>query len=424
MASILAGIVALSGSLQSRAQRITWLLSLVAVVAVVATINPITAVFPCSIVALVALYELARSVWAYRHPHVIASGVLPVLCVGLGGLFLILSDPYFTEMIISALSHRGGNVASVEASSASSVSLAFSLPGEPFWPWIKPTRLCAFLFGGTYPPEFFTTQLYVIVAGLFLWWLVTAAKSSLRFALLWLYLGVTFYLTLGIPRSGDVHRPMYLIQPYIMQSMMQAGCVLGLLLWAMGTLCMARSLRGWGVTLVLAASVASIASPDTSLATYNRHFDTKPRRAYCGSLGCPSEGDRAAVRFVKQLGADLLSKYSGISYEEAPKIMIPAHPADLGMEKWLFPFGASRLLPLESPLPVAFFYGRGSPQWSYDNYRRHVCFQFDIEWLKRRNVRFLFLPANNPGCIRGKSRVVENSTVLFEQEGTKVLKLF
>ncbi|MEY4701352.1 MAG: hypothetical protein RL326_1539, partial [Pseudomonadota bacterium] len=413
-----------SGSLQNRSQRITWLLSLVASGAAVATINPITSIFPCSIVALIALYELVRSIWVYRHPRVIASGVLPVLCVGLAGLFLILSDPYFSEIILSALSHRGGNVVSVEASSASSVSLAFSLPGEPFWPWIKPTRLCAFLFGGTYPSEFFTTQLYIIVTGLFLWWLVTAPISSLRFALLWLYHGVTFYLSLGIPRSGDVHRPIYLIQPYTMQSIMQAGCVLGLLLLAMGTLCMARSLRGWGITLVLAAGMVSIATPDTSLATYNRYFDTKPRRTYCGSLGCLTDGDRAALRFVKNLGDDLLSKYSGISYEEAPKIMIPAHPTDLGTEKWLFPFGASRLLPLVSPLPVAFFYGRGSTQWSYDNYRRHVCSQFDIEWLKRRNVRFLFLPANNPGCIRGKSRLLESSTVLFEQEGTKVLKLF
>lgn len=424
MAITLAGMVSLSGSLCSRAQRVIWLLSLVAVGVIIATINPITAIFPCSVVALAGLYELGRSAWAYRRPTTIAAGVVPVLSIGLGGLLLLLSDPYFTEMILSALSRRAGETAVVAGTQADPISLQFNLGSEPFLPWIMPSRLCAFLVGGTYPPEFFTAQLYVVIAALFLWWVISSRASSFRFALLWLYLGVSFYLSLGIPRGGDVHRPIYLIQPYVMQSIMQAGCVLGLLLLAMGALCVTRSLKGWGAIISLAAGVASIATPDASLATYNRYFDTKPRRAYCGSLGCVSDGDRAAIQFVRSYGTELLSKYSGLSYDDAPKILIPTNPADLGTERWLFPFGASRILPLESPLPVAFFYGRGSPQWTYDNYRRHVCSQFDIDWLRRRNVRFLFLPSSYSGCIRGKSRVIESSTILFEQEETKVLKLF
>lgn len=422
MATILGIVVALWGSPQNRYQRIMLLGSLGVTGALIATVNPITAVVPCCLVGLIFLYELGCSVWALRSRDKMAVGFVPLIAIGVVGLSLLLSDPYFTEMIISALAPRAPQ--GIQDAQAAPLALRFALPDESILNWLQPSRLCAFLIGGAFPPEFFTTQFYMIVSGLFLWWLLKAPGSAIRFTLVLVYLSVAFYLSLAIPREGDITRPIYLVQPYIMQSVMQAGPVLGLLLLATGSMWITRALRGWGSLTALAVGIAAVATPDASLASYNRFLNANPRRTYCGSLGCLSDGDRAALRFVTDLGNDVLSKYSGLSYDEVPKIMIPTHPTDLGTEDWLFPFGSSRLLPLESPLPVAFFYGRGSPQWSYDNYRQHVCSQFDIEWLKRRNVRFLFLPANNAGCIRGKSRVLESSTVLFEQEGTKVLKLF
>jgi hypothetical protein len=422
MATALGSVVVLWGTFQIRFQR-RLLLSLLGVTgALIVTINPITAAVPCCLVGLLFLYELGRSLWAFRGQGKIAVGLLPLVAIGVIGVLLVLSDPYFTEMIIAALSPRVAQGA--QGAQAAPLGLQFTLPEDSILTWLQPSRLCAILVGGSFPPEFFTTQFYIIVSGLFLVWLTKAPASAVRFTLLLVYLSVAFYLSLAIPRDGDVHRPIYLVQPYIMQSIMQAGPVLGLLLLATGSMWITRSARGWGSLIALAVGIAAVTTPDASLASYNRFLNANPRRTHCGSLGCLSDGDRAALRFATNLGKDVLSKYSGLSYDEVPKIMIPTHPTDLGTEDWLFPFGASRLLPLESPLPVAFFYGRGSPQWSYDNYRKHVCSQFDIEWLKRRNVRFLFLPANNPGCIRGKSRVLESSTVLFEQEGTKVLKLF
>jgi len=422
MATVLGIVVALWGSPQNRQQRIILLGSLGVTGALIATVNPITAAVPCCLVGLIFVNELGRSVWSLRNHDKMATGFVSLTGIGAVGTVLLLCDPYFTEMIISALAPRAPQ--GTQGAQAAPLALQFTLPDESILTWLQPSRLCAFLIGGAFPPEFFTTQFYIIVSGLFLWWLLKAPASAMRFTLVLVYLSVAFYLSLAIPREGDVNRPIYLVQPYIMQSVMQAGPVLGLLLLATGSMWITRALRGWGSLTALAVGIAAVTTPDASLASYNRFLNANPRRTYCGSLGCLSDGDRAALRFVKNLGDDLLSKYSGISYEEAPKIMILADPNDLGAEKWLFPFGSSRLLPMASPLPVAFFYGRGSPQWTYDNYRRHVCSHFDIEWLKRRNVRFLFLPANDPGCLRGKSRVIETSTVLFEQEGTKVLRLF
>ncbi len=422
MATVLGSVIAAFASPRDRCQRVALVFLLGITGALIATVNPITAVVPCCLIGLICLYELGRSIWAWRSNSVIAVGILPLLALGFVGLFLVLSDPYFTEMIISALLPRVDQT--IQTAAAAPLALEFTLPDESILTWLQPTRLCALLVGGAFPPEFFTAQFYIIVSGLFLWWLVKAPGSAIRLTLLLVYLSLSFYLSLAIPQAGDMNRPVYLVQPYIMQSIMQAGPVLGLLLLAIGSLFIIRSLRGWGSLVALVVGVAAVTTPDASLASYNRFLNANSRRTYCGSLGCLSEGDRAALRFVTDLGKDVLSKYSGLTYDEVPKIMILADPHDLGTEDWLFPFGSSRVLPLESPLPVAFFYGRGSPQWNFSNYQRHICARFDLDWLKRRNVRFLFLPANDPGCIRGKSRIIESSTILFERDGTRVLKLF
>ena len=419
MAVVLGSLIMLSGSPRGRVERRTLLMSLGASGALIATINPITALVPCCLIGVMFVYELGRTVWMFPDHSRVTVGILSLIAICFFGVLLILSDPYFSEMIISVLTPP----ASKEAHTAS-LALQFTLPEESIFTWLRPTRMSAIVVGGAFPPDFFTAQFYLLLSGLYLWWLVKAPGSALRFAVILVYLSLSFYLSLTIPRTGDVNRPLYLVQPYIMQSIMQAGPVLGLLLLATGSMWIARSWGGWGSLAALAVGILAVTTPDESLATYSRFLNTKPRRTYCGSLGSVSVGDRAALAFVTELGNDILSKYSSLSYDEIPKIMIPTHPADLGTEEWLFPFGASRLVPLVSPLPVAFFYSRGSPQWTFANYRRYVCSRFDVDWLKRRNVRFLFLPSQNPGCIRGKSRVIESSTILFERDGAKVLKLF
>jgi hypothetical protein len=424
MAIIAVGLVSIWGSPMSSTARRLWFASLGFATTLVVAVNPVTGIFPLLLVGAVGLYELGRSLSALRLPGITAVGIVPLMLIGLVCAAFAACDPYIAEKIPAAITLTGQHGATTVTPPTSLGDLTLTLPAESFIPWIMPSRLCAFLVGGVFPPEFFTPQLYVVLSALALWWIATSPRSALRFALVLFSVSVVFYLSLGIPRGGDADRPIYLIQPYIMQSLMQFGCVLGAMLLATGALAITMSARHWGSALVLGAVVAFVATADASMVTYNRFFNIKPRREYCGSLGCISEGDRAALAFVRTLGADLLAKYHRLSYEDAPKIMIPTHPADLGTEEWLFPFGASRILPIESPLPVAFFYGRGSPQWTFDNYRKHVCSQFDIEWLRRRNVRFLFIPAHNPGCIRGRNRVIGDSTILFERDGTKVIKLF
>jgi hypothetical protein len=61
-------------------------------------------------------------------------------------------------------------------------------------------------------------------------------------------------------------------------------------------------------------------------------------------------------------------------------------------ERWIMPdyySAAVALLPHANP---AFFFYRGSPDYSYDNYFSRVCSTWDANWLTRRDIRWVLLP--------------------------------
>jgi hypothetical protein len=209
-----------------------------------------------------------------------------------------------------------------------------------------------------------------------------------------------------------------------MHALMQAGASLGYFGLSVGIVSILSGLGLFGLVSLAISAILTITIPAASYASTNKRFNLAPRVKVCGTMGCVSAADRLALDFIRELGDEILAKYPLLSYAEAPKILMLGYPADLGLEKWIFPHGASRLLPLVSSLPVAFFYGRGSPSWTFQNYQSYVCQQLDIEWLKRRNIRYLFMSSQYPGCIRGRERVLAQSKVLFKKDDTIVLELF
>jgi hypothetical protein len=54
---------------------------------------------------------------------------------------------------------------------------------------------------------------------------------------------------------------------------------------------------------------------------------------------------------------------------------------------------------------------------------QRVCSQLDRDWLRARNIRYLFLPESNPGCLRGKERVLGEMKVLFESGASRFLQI-
>jgi hypothetical protein len=267
-------------------------------------------------------------------------------------------------------------------------------------------------------------NLYFIVSVILFFWMISSFRRALTFVVLVCCLSLASYTTLAIPHSGDAHRPFYLLQPYLNHAFMQSATVLGYLGLAVGLHGILSLFGRSGLAALAVGGIAVVTLPKSSLASQNPRFNLTPRVSVCGTMGCVTPADHAAMAFLQELSEGVLAKYRGLSYEEMPKVLILGHPVELGLEKWIFPQGASRLVPLVSKLPVAFFYGRGSSSWTFENYRNRVCLQFDIEWLKRRNIRYLFMGTENPGCLRGRQRVFSESTVLFEKNGARVLQLF
>jgi hypothetical protein len=255
-------------------------------------------------------------------------------------------------------------------------------------------------------------------------WFMCNRVIARRFLGFLFALSIAYYAGLMIPRGGSPEMPLYLLQPYYLQSTLQIGAVAGVTLFVVFLSLIVHAaprVSSYVLSSLLIWCVGFLSLPPSGA---NSSFNTSSRANYCGSLGCASASDHAAIDFIKAFGANIINTYPNLTYQSAPKILILGHPTALGGEKLVFPYGASRLVPLESPLPVAFFYGRGYPAWDFDNYLRHVCSRFDMDWMRRHNIRYLFLPSSGGGCLRGRQSVIASSTVLFEQGGARFLKLF
>lgn len=405
-----------------------WLAALMFSTVSIATFNPLSAICPIILVSGISLYELGRSllVTILRRVSATAAPVPHILALGVASIFLLCSDPYFGEKIFKRHSVPHAlevlDVSSTQAPQATEPYV--KLPSEPILERFYPLQHVSFFFAGTVPLAAIPTDWYCILAAMMAIWLLYAPKIALRYVALGPLLSFCFVLALSVPPKNIAEPPLYLFQPYLIRAVLQAGAVGAFCLVAVSINALAAE-RSWVRSALAVALVLRFTwYPAHSFASSNPIFNMKPRATHPGSLGGITEGDREAIAFIKTFGASVLSKYGDLSHDEAPKILIPSHPTDLGFEKWLFPIGASRLVPLESPLPVAFFYGQGSRLWSYDNYRQHVCLQFDKEWLKKRNIRYVFIPKSNPGCIRGKQALLAESKILFEKDETRVIQIF
>jgi hypothetical protein len=113
-----------------------------------------------------------------------------------------------------------------------------------------------------------------------------------------------------------------------------------------------------------------------------------------------------------------------LDYREVPRILILNEALVVDDRIWLFPRGASRILPLYDVFPVAFFYYQGMDWINYENYMRHVHDTFDREWLLEHNVRYLFLPSDGGNAvIDGLDSVVEDGKVIYEEGGCRFIEL-
>jgi hypothetical protein len=105
-----------------------------------------------------------------------------------------------------------------------------------------------------------------------------------------------------------------------------------------------------------------------------------------------------------------------LDYESVPKILVLNAPVIIGNERWLLPTGASRILPTFNTFPLAFYYFQGSPDYSYELYQKNICQSLNLQWLREKNIRYLFVPSYNFGCLRKKAALLLQGKII-EQSG-------
>jgi len=403
---------------EGRAARLT--ISIL-VTALTTTFNPISAIVPAILLVLVFFGEFVTIILNRRSSETSTPmWWFPIPC--LLGFLIVVGDPYYAEtlrrVISSLLEPSTGGLTS------SDTTIALALPTEPILPWLRPARVASFLFAGTLPHTWINVWLLIALSLMVLAWFTQDRRIATRYLVFMFALSLGYYAGLIIPHDGAAHMPLYLLQPYYLQSTLQIGAVAGLTLLVTFISTVVQStprISSYALSSILIWCVSTLSR---SPAAANAAFSLSSRANYCGSLGCASASDHAALRFIRDIGNNILGTYKDLTYQTSPKILILGSPAILGREKWVFPYGASRLVPLHSPLPVVFFYGRGSPAWDFDNYRRHVCNRFDMEWMRRHNIRYLFIPSSGGGCLRKRDAVIASSTILFQEGDSIVLKLF
>ena len=167
--------------------------------------------------------------------------------------------------------------------------------------------------------------------------------------------------------------------------------------------------------ITLLAIMNYFKSDISNVAYFQRHKETGP-------LGFANNNDFIVMNKIKSYTKHYVNSKN--EKEELPKILVPHKLQNQG-EKWIIPFGASRVLYMYSLFPLAFYYTQGGAEFQYRDYAQRICNNFDSGWLKARNVHYLFLPSHlGPVCLKDIKEVQRRSELLFAEGDAKFYRLY
>jgi len=411
--------ISLSSSSQSIREFTVRLVIAAIALALIATLNPLAALLPGLFVCLIGLHYLWRTIRTKQIP----TGGYGLALSALAVVMIIGGEPYFVTRFAGALGISSGAItpSGSQTNSANLFSLTFSTAQT--WHFFEPATLVSYLLAGTYTGNDVMPAVYSVLGLAYAVWMYCAPGKALRGLAAALVCGLVGFTFHGLSTNGSAELPLYLIQPYVFQTVLQCGAILCFCLLS-PLLLILFSTRGGLPTSTAGLAVACSFCLAHPIVARTEAFNMNIRGGYCGTMACLSAGDRSALHYIEELGSQIRLKYPDLTYTNAPKILILGIPATLGTENWVFPSGSTRVVPLFSSIPVAFFYGRGHQDWSFDNYQDRLCKDLDLNWLKKRNVRYMFLAKNDAGCMKRRREIVRQGKVLFDEGGARVIQLF
>lgn len=208
-------------------------------------------------------------------------------------------------------------------------------------------------------------------------------------------------------------RRFYLLAPYYWLALGQLKILLvtGLVLATL----VAGHLRGVREGMLLAFAALAVATIGWALHSTQPMMD-RSRVDYCGSLGCIEPDDISTLR-----GFEALARAGKLS---PGRVLLPNSRHEAHREQWIFPVTAARALPFFDVPAPAFYYYQGDPDFTTENYVRHVCSRFDESWLSEQGVAYVFLPARrDSACLAGMETLVQSRRVIVRHGNSMILEL-
>lgn len=377
----------------------------VLVIFTLTVLNPANVVVPA--VVLSAMFVCG---WVSGGRKAYLIGIL------LSALVMLLMEPYFQGVL--GLLDRGP----VEGLIYDDRFAIKTLPQVASGAWATWTvdaatllREFAVLFAETRQPLFLTFFLLYLAA-----LMVVYRRWRTERAIWWALaaFAVGLYVVFGFARSLLDDQRFFLLAPYIFFNMTQYKALLLIMMLAF----VLRGVVRWPLGAVLAAVAAvPLIFPVMAKVRGEQDMYLPPRNNYCGAFGCLAESDfRLLKAFEDRVRSGQFRTINGVT----PKVLLPNAPMRTEHESWILPVSSARVLPYFDVLPAAFYYYQGEPYYGTATYNARVCEQLDREWLRSRNIEYIYLPSDRDrACLSGKDQLIHTEEVVLRDGNAFLLKL-
>lgn len=386
-----------------------------------ALVNPLALVVP----GIAYTAGFLKQIWRQNRS---ALGILGIALIYLAvPLAIVLADPYYIARFFATRPFGAPPV------STNFVVPTFNFFGDALYrflellrtfDWVRPFLLLPF-FG-----RFFVSIVVIPATIALLLWLLPRERrqSVLRLIAVGPLLAVGFELiALPIAYALRSKGDLYLLEPYLIAALARFAYV-----WYLGILfCLtvvafgkASAYKRGPTIFVLIFTLFMIPIRSVRDRLPNE-VDMRNRLDDCGMLGCLHDDDRVVLQTLSENYKNYDPKDGAGTPRTLPKVLIANAPLEFGRERWIMPTGAARSIATKTDVPAAFFYYKGSVDYSYENYMEHVCNKLDIEWLRERNIKFLFLPTERKNvCVADLDSLLNGKNVIHQSGRSLLLKLF
>lgn len=410
----------------ANSNRLLWLLGIVT--ALLALMNPIYLILPCFIFSICCLTTFIRQ----RSLTIIFSVIPPFIT--------LILDPYVCAQLLGAYSAPTAKLAqSSVISSQTDLNFLELLKTTSTLLTANFFSLNSFLELYNHPllpnKTFLFLSLSLLILGLSVsrYFKLTIDQSLFRIILYFLFLfPIPLVLFRSIFRAVPLSFNSEMIYTYFNASMQHtvyllAFCCVASILLTLYCLSGARTLYLTLSPLICLVLVIYLEPIRNGLSVTN----TQARANYCGALGCLQSDDKAALKELERL---FLIEYRETKPSNiTSKILVLNRIWETRDEKWLVPVGAARVLPFYNTYPAAFYYFQADNDYSFSNYKRYICNRLNINWLKKRSIKYLFVPSQRDNyCLKALNKLLgseinpelDSEKVIFKQGQSAVIKLY